>query len=107
MSEYVDMDPEQVSSGAAQWSSAAAALNTQWQSAVSAIEALNGAQPWGGDRAGAAFRSAYAPEQTFAAGDTVIAEVQQLGSRVAQAAQLSAAADEEQAAQMNVSITGI
>lgn len=107
MTEYVDMDPEQVSSGAAQWSSAAAALNTEWQSAVRAIEALNRAQPWGSDRAGAAFKSAYTPEQTFAAGDLVVAEVQQLGARVAKAAELSAAADEEQAAQMNVPITGI
>ena len=100
MTEFVDVDLAQVSSGAAQWSARAEALQSAWGAAADAIEGLAAANPWGADAAGAQFRSTYQPEQAVGDGKAIMARVVALGPNVASAAVISAHADAEQAQEM-------
>lgn len=102
MTEFVDVDLAQISSGAAQWSARAEALRSAWGAAADAVEGLAAAKPWGADAAGAQFRSTYHPEEAVGDGRVVMAGVLALGPNVARAAAISADADAEQAQQMGL-----
>lgn len=106
MIEHVDVDPQQVSNGTAEWEAASSALAARFQAAMSRIQALNSARPWGADGPGSAFAGAYekdgGPEKVlFAGGKAIVNEVVELGPNIAKAVGHSMAADEQQAREMS------
>lgn len=108
--EEVQIDPQQVSNGLAQWDQAASNLNSRWQTAVDRIAGLNAANPWGGDAAGSEFRTAYDESgglDVATNGKDVVKQVVDLGPRVRTAAENSLASDEAQGRVMDIEVEGL
>lgn len=108
--EQVDLDPQIVANGAAQLDTAATTLEEAWRTHMSAITALNGAEPWGGDESGTTFRSAYAEGGALdlqGRADPTVTEVAALGGKVRTAASNSLGADDVQAREVRVEVDGL
>lgn len=96
----VRIDPDAAGAALRAWQASAGELRRTVKLHSDAIEAAEGARPWGGDASGQQFGTSYLegaePSRTAAA--SVADQFEEVGQSVETAVQASLASDEEQAA---------
>ncbi|MEU7877310.1 hypothetical protein [Microbispora bryophytorum] len=98
---YVDIRPQQLAKGLSQWHAASSDTESGYAASLGEIRRLNAAEPWGQDKAGAAFRSAYmegdGPDTLMKHGEDLAAKVVELGPTVRRSAENARGMDAQRA----------
>ncbi len=109
MSDHVEMDPQQVANGIAQWNTAATSMGSEWQSIMGQINAAHAAKPWGSDRGGQQFEQSYlpGPPKTEEGGNGIVEYTQDLGKNLKKAAEDTMTTDNVNAQEVNQSAASL
>lgn len=100
-----DITPATVFLGLAQWDFMASDIIAGWKAWIPEIQRLSNSATWGDDTAGNAFRAAYlqgnGPNQTVTLGDSILAEIPGMGTKVRKNVENSLTTDRDQVQLMN------
>ncbi|SCX40182.1 hypothetical protein SAMN03159343_0902 [Klenkia marina] len=98
----VRIDPDAAAAALQAWQASAAQLRQTVMQCSGAIEAAEGAQPWGGDSSGREFGTTYleGAEPSRGAVSSLAGQFEEVGQQVETAVQASLASDGEQASSL-------
>lgn len=102
--DHVDLDPQQVANGLANWDQVADTLQARWKAVNAKIDRLLNAKTWGSDEPGRNFQKSVVDEGlagTLAErGQEAVTNVQEAGQGVRKSVEASLAADQQQASEV-------